>query len=78
MGIDSQGSVQIINVQVPLAEITRYSAELRSSTGGEGYYGIQFSHYDIVPSQLAAELIKKKAKDEEEEYRWFRLKNFFS
>lgn len=67
MGIDSKGSTQTINAKVPLTEIMRYSAELRSTTGGEGYYGIQFSHYDIVPAQLVQELIKKKSLAEEEE-----------
>ena len=67
MGIDSKGSAQTINAKVPLTEIMRYSAELRSTTGGEGYYGIQFSHYDVVPSQIAEELIKKKALEKEEE-----------
>jgi elongation factor G len=67
LGIDSHGSVQTINAQVPLGEIMRYSTELRSTTGGEGSYSLQFSRYDIVPAQIAEGLVKSKTQQEEEE-----------
>ena len=57
-------------MKVPLAEITNYDAELRSITGGEGAYTIEFSHYDIVPSSIAQKIIeasKRAAATEEKE-----------
>ena len=70
IGIESQANFQTIRAQVPLAEITNYDAELRSITGGEGAYSIEFSHYDIVPSNIAQKIIdasKRAAATEEEE-----------
>ena len=70
LGIESAPNFQTIRAQVPLAEITNYDAELRSITGGEGSYTIEFSHYDIVPSNIAQKIIdasKKAAATEEKE-----------
>jgi elongation factor G len=69
LGLESQGNFQTIRAQVPLAEITNYDAELRSITGGEGSYSIEFSHYDTVPPNVAQKVIdasKKSAAAEEE------------
>lgn len=67
VGMDSVGNLQVIKAQVPMKEIGKYSTELRSMTGGEGSYTVEFSHYDIVPARLAEEIIarSKKAKEEE-------------
>ncbi len=70
IGIESQVNFQTIRAQVPLAEITNYDAELRSITGGEGSYSIEFSHYDVVPSNIAQKIIdasKRAAATEEKE-----------
>ena len=66
-GMDSIGNLQVIKAKVPMKEIGKYSTELRSLTGGEGSYTIEFSHYDVVPARLAEEIIarSKKAKEEE-------------
>ena len=70
LGIDSQGNFQTVRAQVPLAEITNYDAELRSITGGEGSYSIEFSRYDVVPGNIAQKIVeasKKAAVEEKEE-----------
>jgi elongation factor G len=66
-GMESLGEMQVVKAQVPLAEITRYATELRSLTGGQGYFTLEFSHYDIVPSHIAEPLINAAKKTEEEE-----------
>jgi elongation factor G len=48
---------QMIKANVPEAEILRYSADLRSMSGGRGTYSFTFSHYDEVPENVARELI---------------------
>lgn len=58
-GMDSNGNMQVIRAQVPLAEVMNYSTELRSITGGEGYYTIEFSHYDQVPAKIQEQIIQK-------------------
>ena len=56
-GMDQLGDLQVVKAQIPAAEIQSYSAELKAITGGEGFYSVEFSHYDIVPSGLAAPII---------------------
>jgi elongation factor G len=58
MGMEPAGpGRQRIKAQVPEAEILRYSADLRSMTGGRGTYKVSFSHYDLVPEHVAQEII---------------------
>ena len=65
LGMDSAGDLQTIRATVPLAEVASYSTELKSITGGEGSYALHFSHYDIVPANIAAQIAAKAAKEEE-------------
>jgi len=65
LGMDTQGNFQTVRAQVPLAEVTNYDAELRSITGGEGSYAIEFSHYDVVPSNIAQKIIEAAKKTRE-------------
>jgi elongation factor G len=56
-GTDSmRGGELVIKAQVPLAEVTDYQTELKSLTGGQGRYAIEFSHYDAVPPQVQKQL----------------------
>ncbi len=59
MGMDSEAKNEVINAQVPMAEIQKYAADLTSFTGGRGSFTISFSHYEEVPSQLAEKIIEK-------------------
>ncbi len=61
------GGQQVISGEIPLAEVQTYSTELRSMTGGEGAYAIEFSHYDVVPSTIQQQIIAKAAAAKEEE-----------
>jgi elongation factor G len=55
-----------VKAQVPLAEIFRYTIDLRSITQGRGSYNMSFSHYEEVPQRLAETIISnfKKSKSE--------------
>jgi elongation factor G len=67
-GIDSRGHLQVVRAQVPLAELYKYSTNLRSMTQGRGMYESSFSHYEEVPHEIAQKLIAD-AKAEKEEAR---------
>ncbi|MFN7181853.1 MAG: elongation factor G [Planctomycetota bacterium] len=69
VGIDSEGKLNTVKAQIPLSEILTYATDLRSMTGGEGSYSIEFSHLDIVPARLQEQILAqvKKEKEEEEE-----------
>jgi len=61
LGMTPQNGNQVIEAQVPLAEILRYAIDLRSITQGRGSYRTEFSHYEEVPSHIAEKIIKDKA-----------------
>ena len=48
-GRESRGGTEIINVQVPLAEMFGYATEIRSRTQGRGSFTMHFSHYEQAP-----------------------------
>jgi elongation factor G len=67
LGMDTNGSNQIIKGQVPLAEILKYAPDLRSMTSGRGNFTYTDSHYEEVPSYIADKIIAEHKKDKEEE-----------
>lgn len=62
-GMDTVGDTQVIQAQVPEAEIKVYSTELRSLTAGEGSYSVEFSHYDAVPSNVQSQILDQMKKE---------------
>ncbi len=59
-----RGSTTII-AHVPLAEMLRYTTQLRSLTGGRGHFTMEFDHYDIVPQHLAQPIVEAHKKEME-------------
>lgn len=57
MGMDSIDGLEVINAQVPQAEILLYANDLTSMTGGLGSFEVSFSHYEEVPGQIAEKII---------------------
>ena len=53
--------------RAPLAEVTRYAAQLGSITQGQGSYTMEFSHYDMVPPMSSSRSSKAKLAHDEEE-----------
>ncbi len=56
-GMEPKGGSTTIKAQVPLAEMLTYASDLTSMTQGRGTYSMDFSHYDIVPQQIADKII---------------------
>jgi len=67
LGIEPEDGMRKITALVPLAEIQRYAADLRSITRGRGTYRVEFSHYEEVPSHLAAQIIAQAKAEQEKE-----------
>jgi elongation factor G len=61
------GDLAVISARVPLAEVTRYAAQLGSITQGQGAYTMEFSHYDQVPGNVQQQIVSKAKVAEEEE-----------
>jgi elongation factor G len=53
-----------IYAQVPMAEMQRYTTQLRSKTGGRGYFTMGFSRYEMVPSFITQEIIAARQKEQ--------------
>jgi len=62
-GMNPSGDINIIDAQVPLAEVLRYAIDLKSMTQGRGTYTIKFSHYEEVPAQISQKIIARKAEE---------------
>ena len=56
-----------INGEVPLAELSDYEARLKSLTGGQGSYTIEFARYAAVPPNVQQQLASKFQLREEDE-----------
>ncbi|MBM4143171.1 MAG: elongation factor G [Lentisphaerae bacterium] len=67
LGMDNADGMQVITADVPQAELFRYAAELRSMTGGQGTFEMEFSRYEQVPSNVAQKIIAAAVKEKEEE-----------
>ncbi|MDA0323282.1 MAG: elongation factor G [Verrucomicrobia bacterium] len=67
LGMGSDVGLQVIQAEVPVSELFRYGAELRSITGGQGSFTMEFSRYDVVPSNLTAKIVAEAEKHEEED-----------
>jgi elongation factor G len=57
--MESRPGLQVIQCQVPLAEIFGYATDLRSMTQGRGNYTMHFSHYEEAPKAIAEEVIAR-------------------
>ncbi|MCB9868490.1 MAG: elongation factor G [Planctomycetes bacterium] len=65
-GMEATEGIQHITAQVPLKEMQDYSTLLRSITAGEGTFHMEMSHYEPVPGNLQAEIVKAHQKEHEE------------
>ena len=57
LGMNPRSGNQVIDAQVPLAEMFGYSTDLRSKTQGRANYTMQFSHYGEVPKGIAEGIV---------------------
>ncbi|MFN3695641.1 MAG: elongation factor G, partial [Ignavibacterium sp.] len=67
LGMDADGQFQVIKALVPLAELYKYSSQLRSLTQGRGLFKRKFSHYEEVPKEIEQKVIEEYNKSREEE-----------
>ncbi len=62
-GMDTEKGRSIVTATVPLAEMLRYTTDLRSITGGRGVFTMEFDHYEVVPAHIAQEVINARQKE---------------
>ena len=69
MGMNpSEGGQQIVEAEVPMAEMGTYAIDLRSMTQGRGSFQLRFVRYDEAPANIQQKVIEEtKALHESEE-----------
>jgi len=60
LGMNPADGVNVIEAQVPRAEILRYAIDLKSITQGRASYTVTFSHYEETPPQVTQKIIAQK------------------
>jgi elongation factor G len=65
LGMNPEGDNNVIEAQVPLAEVQRYAIDLKSMTQGRAIYSLELDHYEEVPAQITQKIIAEKQADKE-------------
>jgi elongation factor G len=65
LGSDSIGGITEVKAHVPMAEMMKYAPDLRSMTGGQGTFTMEFAHYEECPPNVAEQVIADSRKEEE-------------
>jgi len=64
-GTESEHGNTVVVAHVPEAEMLRYATQLRSITGGRGYFSSELARYDVVPSHIAGPIMDAHKKEME-------------
>jgi elongation factor G len=59
-GVDDREMVKTIRCIIPLSEMFGYMSSLRSMTEGSGMFSMEFARYDVVPQNVADDIIKAR------------------
>jgi len=57
LGSDSDKGITSVRCHVPMAEMLQYAQDLRSMTGGQGTFTMEFDHYEECPGPIAEKVI---------------------
>ncbi len=67
MGMASENGIEKLSAKVPLKEMSSYSTSLSSITGGRSSFTMDFSSYELVPSDVQEKLLKEYAETQTED-----------
>ncbi|MBN1556683.1 MAG: elongation factor G [Lentisphaerae bacterium] len=67
MGMQPEAGMQVITAEVPMAELFRYAAELRSMTGGQGSFEMEPARYEVVPQMVAQKVVAETQREKQED-----------
>ncbi|HEY1457859.1 MAG TPA: elongation factor G [Solirubrobacteraceae bacterium] len=60
-GMEPVGAMTEVKAEVPMTEMLSYAPDLRSITGGQGDYTLEFLRYEEVPAHLSEKIIGEAA-----------------
>lgn len=58
--MEERGMNKVVNAKVPLSEMFGYTTTLRSMTEGRGSMTMEFDHYEVVPPNVAQDIIASR------------------
>jgi len=64
---EQEKGLQVVQAEVPLAEMFSYSTQLRSLTQGRGSFDMEFARYEQVPANIAKDIQDRATNDAEGE-----------
>jgi elongation factor G len=62
-GMESEKGHSTVTATVPLAEMLRYTTQLRSMTGGRGHFTMELDHYEVVPAHITQDIVAERQKE---------------
>jgi elongation factor G len=65
LGMEPKGSMTEVKAEVPMAELLSYAPDLRSITGGQGDYTMDFARYEEMPGHLAQKVVAEAQAEKE-------------
>jgi elongation factor G len=63
LGTESVGGMTEVKAEVPMAEMLAYAPDLRSITGGQGEFTMEFARYEEIPAHLAQKVVEKMGEE---------------
>jgi elongation factor G len=57
--MDDRAGAKVVKANVPLSEMFGYVTTLRTLSSGRATSTMEFSHYEVTPTNIAEEVIKK-------------------
>jgi elongation factor G len=64
-GMEGSAGMTEVKAEVPMAEMLTYAPDLRSLTGGQGDYTMEFVRYEEVPAHLAGKVVAESREEGE-------------
>jgi len=61
------GGMCVITAQAPLSELSSYQSQIKSVTGGQGSFTMEFSHYEPTPPNVQQQIVAQYKPQEEED-----------
>ena len=65
LGTEAAAGMTEVKAEVPMSELLTYAPDLRSITGGQGEYTLEFLRYEEMPAHLAQKIVQKTHEEEE-------------
>ena len=67
MGPADEPKMQLLEAEVPMAEMGDFSTTLRSVTAGRGWFTLEFARYEEAPAAVAEKVIEEAHIQDEDE-----------